>query len=144
MQIKDVMTPEVQLISPETTLAAAAAIMRDRDFGALPVAENDRLVGMLTDRDIAVRGVAAGRDPKTTAAREIMSPKILYCRDDQDIGEVAQSMGKQRLRRYPVINRAKRLVGIVSLADLTRSGDTKAAGESLRHIAAKNAAAKNA
>jgi CBS domain-containing protein len=117
MNVSEAMTPEVRLVRPEQTIREAARLMSELDIGALPVHENDRLVGMLTDRDIAVRAVADGLNPDTPI-REVMSAEIMYCFEDQPIEEVAENMSEQRLRRLPVLNRSKRLVGILSLADI--------------------------
>ena len=134
MEIRDVMTKDVDLVSTATTLAEAARIMRDDDVGAVPVAEDDRLVGMLTDRDIVVRAIADGKDPGATPASEAMTEKVLYCFDDQPVEEVAQNMGEQQIRRLLVVTRDKRLVGIVSLGDLSTSGAARTAGEALEDI----------
>lgn len=107
--------------------------MAETDVGVLPVAESDRLVGMITDRDIAVRAVAAGRGPDTNV-RDTMSPEIKYCFEDDDVDEVCENMSDQQLRRLPVVDREKNLVGIVSLADLARESDSDAAGEALEGI----------
>jgi CBS domain-containing protein len=107
--------------------------MRDEDIGSLPVVENERLVGMVTDRDIVVRAVAEGQDVRTATAREAMSPRILYCFDDQTVEEVLENMGEQQIRRLPVVDRDKRLVGVVSLGDLARSAKKKA-GDALKEI----------
>jgi CBS domain-containing protein len=95
--------------------------MRDGDFGILPIEENDRLVGVITDRDIAVRGVAEGLDPNKVKISQIMTDRVLYCFEDQSLDEVAQNLGENRIRRLPVLNREKRLVGILSLGDLAQS-----------------------
>jgi CBS domain-containing protein len=116
MQLKDVMTTNVTLTDPSTTLQAAANAMREGDFGLLPVGENDRLVGTITDRDITVRAVAAGKDP-TTPVREAMSEGVVYGFEDQSTEEAAQLMSQHQIRRLPVLNRDKRLVGIVALGD---------------------------
>lgn len=134
MEIRDIMTKNVDLVSPATTLAEAARIMRDDDVGAIPVADNDRLVGMLTDRDIVVRAIAEKRDPGRTEVRDAMSQKVLYCFDDQPVEDVAKNMGDKQIRRLPVVTRDKRLVGIVSLGDLSTSGSAEQAGEALEHI----------
>jgi len=134
MEIRDIMTKNVDLVSPVTTLAEAARVMRDDDVGAILVADNDRLVGMLTDRDIVVRAIAEKRDPGRTEVREAMSQKVLYCFDDQPVEEVAKNMGDKQIRRLPVVTREKRLVGIVSLGDLSTSGSAEQAGEALEHI----------
>jgi CBS domain-containing protein len=118
MQIRDIMTRDVQLVSPRDNLAKAATMMRDLDVGALPVSDDDRLVGMVTDRDITVRAVADNAKPEECLVSEVMSPAIKYVYDDQDTQEVARNMGDLQVRRLPVVSRDKRLVGIVSLADL--------------------------
>ena len=131
MKIRDAMTRDVCMVRPDQTLREAAQMMAELDIGALPVQENDRLVGMITDRDIAVRAVAEGWGADTQI-RKAMSSEIKYCYDDQDIEEVTRNMSDQRLRRLPVMNRDKRLVGILSLGDLAREGSTQDdAGEAL-------------
>src|ERR1044072_5529215 len=117
MKVREAMTRDVRLVKPDQPISEAAKLMAELDIGALPVEENDRLVGMITDRDIAVRAVAAGRGPDT-AVREVMSGEIKYCYDDQSVDEVTQNMGELRIRRLPVLNRDKQLVGILSLCDL--------------------------
>lgn len=134
MLIREVMTRDVNTIAPDTTLEVAARHMRDRDIGSLPVGENDRLIGMVTDRDIVLNAVATPRDPTTTTAREVMSPKMLYCFDDQSVEEVLTNMADLQVRRMPVVNRDKRLVGIVSLGDLAKQGPAKNAGAALKDI----------
>ena len=135
MQIKDVMTPNAQWIDPKTSIAEAAVKMRDQNLGVLPVGDGTRLIGMITDRDMAVRAVADRRDPATTKVSDIMTAEIRYCFDDQSAEEVAQNMGEQRIRRLPVVDRDKRLVGIISLGDLAQRGAPRAAGDSLAQIA---------
>jgi len=135
MRLNQIMTTDVQLTDPATTLKDAAALMRDGDFGLLPVGENDRLIGTITDRDIAVRAVADGRDPNTTTVRDAMSKGVRYCFDDQTLEDAANVMSQAQIRRLPVLNRDKRLVGIVALGDLalgTRTGGP--AGEALSGI----------
>jgi len=107
--------------------------MADLDAGALPVGENDRLVGMITDRDIAIRGIAEGRGPDTRI-REVMSAEVKYCFDDQEVDDVLQNMGDLKLRRMPVVSRDRRLVGIVSLGDLATNGEAAWAGQALGGI----------
>ena len=131
MQIRDVMTREVDLVDPTTVLTDAARLMRDGDVGVLPVGENDRLIGVVTDRDIVVRALANSRNPDSTPVREAMSDKVFYCFDDQSTEEVAANMGDQQIRRLPVVNRDKRLVGIVTLGDLSAGGATREAGAAL-------------
>jgi CBS domain-containing protein len=135
MQIHEVMTSDVRLVDPATTLKDAAQMMREGDFGLLPTGENDRLVGTITDRDITVRAVANGKDPNSTTVRDAMSEGILYCFEDQSVDEVADMMGEKQVRRMPVLNRDKRLVGIVALGDLaTERGADDDAGEALSEI----------
>lgn len=118
MQLKEVMTPGVEVIAPEATIREAAEKMSHRDIGPLPVCEGDRLVGMLTDRDITVRAVAEGRNPVTTLVREVMTPDVVYGFDDQDVQDAARLMEQYQIRRLPVLNRSKQLVGMVALGDL--------------------------
>src|SRR5512144_2203457 len=122
MKIREAMTQDVCLTSPDQTISDAARIMAQIDAGALPVEQDDRLVGVITDRDIAVRAVAAGKAPDTKV-RDVMSREVLYCYDDQDLDAVIRNMGTVKVRRLPVVNRDKRLVGIISLADLARHHD---------------------
>jgi CBS domain-containing protein len=117
MKVREAMTRDVRLVKPDQTIRDAAHLMAELDIGALPVEEGDRLVGMITDRDIAVRAVAEGRGPDTQV-REVMSREIKYCFEDQSIDEVTQNMGELRIRRLPVLTREKRLIGILSLGDL--------------------------
>ncbi|HEX6320744.1 MAG TPA: CBS domain-containing protein [Burkholderiales bacterium] len=125
MRVSEAMSRDVRLASPDQTIRDVAKIMDDIDAGSVPVGENDRLVGMITDRDIAVRAVAAGKGPDTPV-REVMSREVKYCYDDEDLDHVAKNMGDIRVRRLPVVNRDKRLVGIVSLGDLALKGENSA------------------
>lgn len=133
MQAQELMTRDVSIASPDETLRKAAKRMAELDVGALPVSENDRLVGMVTDRDIAVRGIAEGRGPKAKV-REVMTPAIKYCFEDQEVDEIAANMADIQLRRLPVVDRDKRLVGILSLGDIATSGDPDKATEALSGI----------
>ena len=133
MKVSDAMSRDVMVASPTQSIRDAAKMMAKIDAGVLPVGENDRLVGMITDRDIAIRAVAEGKAP-TTSVRDVMSGEVLYCFDDQDLGEVAQNMGDTKVRRLPVVNRQKRLVGIISLGDLARNGDAGTTGQMVSHI----------
>src|SRR5437016_12369424 len=117
MKVSEAMTRDVRVQNPNDTIRDAWRIMGEINAGSLPVGENDRLVGVITDRDIAVRAVAEGKAP-TTKVRDIMSAEVLYCFDDQDLDDVAKNMGDVKVRRLPVVNRDKRLVGIISLGDL--------------------------
>lgn len=130
MQLKDIMTRDPVIIGPDTTLKEAAGKMREIDSGVMPVGENDRLIGMLTDRDITVRATANGRDPNATKVREVMTEDVVYCFEDDDVRAAASKMEQHQIRRLIVLNRDKRLVGIVSLGDLAvDTGDERLAGE---------------
>ena len=133
MKVKEAMTGDVTLVNPDQTIREAAQMMIEIDAGALPVAENDHLVGMITDRDIAVRGVALGKAPNTKV-REIMSGEVLYCFDDEELTHVSRNMSDMKVRRLPVVNRDKRLVGIVSLADLATEGSLPRTAQALHGI----------
>lgn len=133
MQVSKLMTRDVRIVSPDVTIQHAAKIMADLDAGVVPVGEEDRLVGMLTDRDIAVRGIAEGKGPNAKV-RGVMSPEVKYCFDDQDLDEVIDNMGEIRVRRLPVINRSKRLVGILSLGDVAFETDGNGIGKALHGI----------
>ena len=135
MQIKDVMTSNVEVVHPDTTLQDAAKKMKDLDVGSLPVCDGQRLLGTVTDRDITVRAVAEGRNPTTTPVREVMTSGIVYCFEDQDVREAAKLMKEKQIRRLPILNRDKRLVGIVSLGDLAvDTGNEKMAGQTLTKV----------
>jgi CBS domain-containing protein len=133
-QIKDVMSRDVKLVTPGTTIREAAQQMRDGDFGMLPVAENDRMIGAVSDRDIAVRAVADDKGPDTTV-REIMSSGICWAYEDESVDEAARIMSERQIRRLPVVNRDKRLVGIVALGDFAvQKADIKQAADALSGI----------
>jgi len=135
MQVHEAMTRGVECVRPDDTLQDVAQRMKDLGVGALPVCENDRLVGIITDRDITVRATAEGEDPWTGRVHEFMTRGITYCFEDQDIIEGARLMKQNQLRRLVVLNRAKRLVGIVSLGDLAvETGDEPLTGEALEAI----------
>lgn len=133
MKISDCMTNDVQIANPDHTIREVAQVMARLDAGSMPVGDNDRLVGMITDRDIAVRGIAMGNGPDAKV-RDVMSPEVKYCFDDEEVDEVLENMGELQVRRLPVLNRDKRLVGIVSLGDLATNGETADAGEALNGI----------
>ena len=136
MQIRDVMTAGAECTRPDATLHEAATRMKDLDVGVLPVCENDRLIGMVTDRDITVRSVSAGHDPNTHRVREAMTPEVFYCFEEQDVGDVSRLMSEKQVRRVPVLNRDKRLTGIVSLGDLAvETHDEQLVGGALESIA---------
>ena len=120
MKVGGCMTWDVLIANPEQSIGDAARATREVDIGVLPVGENDRLVGLVTDRDIAVRAVAEGK-PASAKVRDVMSEKVFYCFDDNDVAEAARLMSEHQVRRLPVLNRDKRMVGIIALADLTRA-----------------------
>jgi CBS domain-containing protein len=122
MKVREAMSRGVRLVSPSDPIREAALIMREIDAGSVPVGENDRLVGMITDRDIAVRAVAEGQGPETPV-REAMTSQIVYCFEDDDMEDVCEKMAHQQIRRLPVLNDSKRMVGIISLGDLARKTD---------------------
>jgi len=133
MKVSECMTREVQLAGPDMTLREAARLMGECDAGCLPVGENDRLVGMITDRDIAIRGIAEGKGPDAKV-REAMTAEVCWCYDDQDVDEVLAKMSDEQVRRIPVLNRDKRLVGIISIGDLSASAPPRQAGQTLESI----------
>ena len=133
MKISDVMTRDVQTVRPDQSARQAAGFMLSADAGSIPVTEGDRLIGMITDRDIAVRGVAKGYGPDTPV-RELMSDDIICAREDDDVDDVASKMSEAQVRRLPVIDDQERLCGIVSLGDLSRDADEDAAAEALEGV----------
>jgi len=130
MQVREVMSVQVNVANPRQSIREAAQMMAAIDAGALPVGENDRLVGMITDRDIAVRAVAAGKGPETPI-REVMSADVKYCFADDEVDEVAHNMADIKLRRLPVLDDRKRLVGIISLADIALAEGPSPAGHAI-------------
>ena len=133
MKVCEQMSRDVRLAAPEQTIREAAQVMAEVDVGALPVADRGRLVGMVTDRDIAVRGVAMGRG-LDTPVREVMTPEVKYCFDFEDLELVARNMGDQRIRRLPVVDQNKRLVGILALADVVLGAGVQPAGDALAGV----------
>jgi CBS domain-containing protein len=134
MKVEEAMTSKVQLANPDQSLQEAAGMMVAHDIGVLPVGDGDRLIGVITDRDIAVRGVAKGLGPKAKV-REAMSAEVLYCFDDDDVNDVVANMADIQVRRLPVVNRKKRLVGIISLGDIANTEGGEAAGKAMEGIA---------
>ncbi len=134
MKVYDIMSSDVQLITPDDTIQAAAQKMVDADVGFLPVGENDKLVGMVTDRDIALRAVARGKNPASTRVREVMTDKVLYCLEDEDVEQAADTMANLRIRRLPIIDDDKRLVGVLSLGDIAFKHKASTAGTTLVHV----------
>jgi CBS domain-containing protein len=118
MKIGEILTSSPEVISPNARICEAARIMRERDIGMLPVCDGERLVGSITDRDLAIRAVAEGCDALATKVSDVMTPEVFYCFDDSDVEEAARLMEEKQIRRLPVLNRNKRLIGILSLGDL--------------------------
>lgn len=134
MKIKDIMSKDVQVASPDTPMHEIAKLMQKHDCGCVIVVDNDRLVGMITDRDIALRCVAKSHDPEGTSAKEVMTHEILYCKETDSADDVARNMSKNKVRRLPVLNDEKRLVGIVSLGDLASHTNHELCGQALGEI----------
>ena len=133
MQIKEIMSRNVILASPRQTIGEVAQIMAERDIGFLPVGDHDRIVGMVTDRDIVVRGLGKGKGPNAHVS-EVMTADVKYCFEDEDVDHVIENMGENQVRRLPVMNREKRLVGIVTLADAALDHDPVVVGEALLRV----------
>jgi CBS domain-containing protein len=135
MQVSKAMTRGAECVRPDNTLQEAAERMKALDVGALPVCEGERLVGVLTDRDITIRSVCDGHDPWTDRVREAMTPRVFYCFEDQDVTEAGKVMRDKQVRRLPVLDRSKHLVGIVSLGDLAvETGDENLTCNTLRAV----------
>ena len=133
-KIKELVSTDVQVIGPDETIGDAAQKMQNGDFGMLPVKENDRMIGSISDRDIAIRAVAAGK-ASSTKVREVMTEGIIWAFEDDSVAEAAKLMSEHRIRRLPIVNSAKRLVGIVALGDFAvENADVKVAGEALAEI----------
>ena len=141
-QVKDIMTPDIKWMSPDSPVSEIAQTMRDMDIGFIPMAENDRMIGMVTDRDITTRAVAEGKNPAEVKGREIMTSKTYYCYDDQDVEEVCNNLGEIQVRRLPVVNRDKRLVGVVTMGDLAQSASRPNIGQTEQQITAQVAQKK--
>ncbi len=134
-KVNQMMTTDVQVVGPDATIQEAAQFMRDLDVGSLPVCDGRLLLGMITDRDITVRATADGRNPTDTLAIEMMTPGVLYCFDDDNLDDVSQIMAKNQIRRLPVLNHDKQLVGIISLGDVAVEGNKDAeSGKTLEQI----------
>jgi len=118
MRVRDVMTRNVECVAPDDTVESAARKMRDLDVGPMPVCDGDRLAGMVTDRDITIRATAEGKDPAGCKVRDVMTPDVVYCFEDQDVKDAADAMSAHQIRRLLVLDADKKLVGIVAMADL--------------------------
>ncbi len=139
MKVKDAMHQGAEWVAPQTPVADVARKMRDLDIGAIPVGENDRLIGMVTDRDIACRGVANGGDCARLTARDVMSKGILYCNDTEDLEDALRIMEQKQVRRLPVINDKKRMVGMLSLGDVAHAASHELSGEVTAAVSAHHA-----
>src|SRR5262245_2737821 len=139
MRVSDVMTRDVRVASPDQSIREVARMMAEMDVGALPIAENDRLVGMVTDRDIVLRAAAPGKSPDTKV-RDVMTRDVKYAFEDEDVDHVARNMADLQVRRLPVVNRDKRLVGIIALADIATKHGPDAAGKAVSGISAPTGA----
>jgi CBS domain-containing protein len=137
MKVREAMHAGAQWVEPDTPLIELARLMRDHNIGAIPIGENDRLVGMVTDRDIICRGLALGVDLGKATARDVMSKGIFYCRDTQEVSDAAHTMEQNKVRRLPVIDEGKRLVGVLSVGDISRTGERALCGEIVQAVAAR-------
>jgi CBS domain-containing protein len=144
MKVSEIMSRDVKVLPPNATLQQAAQQMKVLDVGALPICDGERLLGMVTDRDIVVRAIATGKDRQVTVT-EVMSPDVFYLFEDQDVDEAARIMEKRQIRRLPVLDRNKHLVGIVSLGDIAvRTGDDSLSGDALEAVSEPSRAATSA
>lgn len=135
MQLRDVMTRDVEVIRPDAPIREAAQKMREIDVGPIPVCDGERVIGLITDRDITIRAVADGCDPNKTAVRDVMTPGLTFCFEDQNLEQAAALMAERQVRRLPILDQNKRLVGIVSLGDLACEGHDEArAGRTLEEV----------
>jgi CBS domain-containing protein len=135
MKVFEVMSPDVQTVRPDATLQQAAELMKSLDVGPLPVSDGERLIGMITDRDLTVRATAQGLDPATTRVSDVMTPDVVFCRDDDDVREAGRLMEERQLRRLVVLTAAGQIAGIVSLGDIAvLTGDDKLSGEVLEEV----------
>ena len=137
MKVKEVMHKGVEWVGPDTPLTEIAKLMRQHDIGSIPIGEDDKLVGMVTDRDIVCKGLAQDSfDARSATAREVMTPGIHCCREDDDLAKAARHMEGLKVRRLPVMNKSKRMVGILSLGDLSRSAPADLLSECVRSVSA--------
>lgn len=135
MKLSEIMTSEVEILHPDDSLQTAARKMRDRDIGFLPVYDGDQLIGVLTDRDIVMRGLASGMQPETMIGRNMLTAPVVYCYDDQSVDEATDLMRQNQIRRLVILQRGNdRVVGVVSLGDLAMNADKKTSGEVLQSV----------
>lgn len=129
MKVKDAMHKKVEWVGPDTSVADVAKKMKDLDIGSIPVGENDRLIGMVTDRDITCRAVASGNDCSKLTARDVMTKGIIFCRDSEDLDDALRTMEQKKIRRLPVIDEKKRMVGMLSVGDVSHATPHELTGE---------------
>jgi CBS domain-containing protein len=142
MKVKNSMHKGAHWVSPDTPVTTLAKMMREQDIGAIPVGENDKLIGMVTDRDIALRAVADGKDISRLTARSVMTKGIAWCRDTDDVSQALQIMGSKQVRRLPVIDKNKRMVGILSLGDLAHTASLRIAADAAKAVSGHHAEAE--
>lgn len=135
MKVKDVMHSGVEWVAPDTTIFDIANLMKKGDIGAVPVGENDKLIGMITDRDIVTRAVSEERDVKEISAKDVMTKGIFYCVENEDLGDAVRIMEDHKIRRLPVINKDKRMVGMLSLGDIADAASHELSGEVISAVA---------
>lgn len=136
MKVKDAMHKKAEWVEPDTPIAQVAKKMKDMDVGSIPVGENDRLIGMVTDRDITCRAVANGKDCSKLTARDVMTKGIVYCREAEDLDDALRIMEQKKIRRLPVINADKRMVGMLSIGDVSHAAPQELSGELMRAVSA--------
>lgn len=136
IKVKEAMHEGVEWVTPQTPLKEVARLMRDHDIGAIPIGENDRLIGIVTDRDIVCRALANGKDLKSLTARDVMSKGIICCRADENLDEAARTMELKQVRRLPVLDANKRMVGMLALGDLSNSAEQEVSAEVLQSVSA--------
>ena len=139
MKVKDMMHKGAEFVAPNTKLQAIAKKMRDHDIGAIPVCEDGRPIGMVTDRDIAIRGLADGKDISALEARDVMTRDVIFCRDTEDAEDALRIMENNKIRRLPVLNDAEKLVGMVSLGDISHALSRELTGEVTKAVSAHHA-----
>jgi CBS domain-containing protein len=136
MKVKDAMHAKAERVEPDTPISEVAKKMRDLDVGSIPVGQNDKLIGMVTDRDIACRAVALGKDCTSTTARDVMTKGIVYCRDEENLDDALRIMEQKKIRRLPVIDGKKRMVGMLSVGDVSRVASRNLSGELIAAVSA--------
>lgn len=139
MKIKSAMHKDVDWVGPDTPITEIARMMRDHDIGAVPIGENDRLIGMVTDRDLCCRGLANGSDVGKMTARDVMTSGIIYCREGSELEDALHLMEEKQVRRLPVINERKRMVGMLSLGDISHAASREMSGEVMQAVSAHHA-----